>query len=629
MSREIHYYNAAEPGKVRFDWWSKTIPEERRHENIWSIVRGIAQKQAYRSRNNLSFARLYHNMEIMGFDPGMFSRVPETQNYLSNRVTLNIIKSCVDTVSSKIAKSKPRPYFLTENGNWSLQQKAKKLTQYMDGWFLNSETYEKSSQIFIDGCVFGTGALKIFRDGDQVKTERVFIDEIIVDEAEGIYGSPRQLHQKKAVFREVLAQAYPEHKNKIMTATSSLHADYSSDYYADMVYVIESWHLPSSKDATDGRHTISIENCTLFDEQYDKETFPFCFFRWTNALMGFYGMGLAEELVGIQLEINKILRNIQQSQRLMAVPQIWLEGNSQVVSQHINNEIGGIKRYVGTPPIFQVPPAMSPEIYGYLENLVQKAFQITGVSETSAQSKKPSGVTAAVAMQTLSDMESERFMLVSQRFEKLHLDIAKQAIDITKDIFTESNVSEIKCPGKEFMTTIKWKDVDLNEDQYLLACYPTNLLPTQPAGRLDRIQSMMQAGFFDREDAVALLDYPDIKQVTSRITGARDDVMMIIGKILDSDEYTTPEPYMKLDLAKSIAQLEYNKAKANNVPETKLELLRRFMDDCDALEQQAIAALQEEQMMQQQAAMGPPMAPPMGPMAQPEVAPTSELLPIA
>ena len=623
----IRYNTAQDPFRAKYDWWSDSIPSEKRFEHIWQIVQGIMQKQAYRSQNNLKFAQLYNNMEIMGFDPGMFSRVSAAQNYLTNRMTLNVSKSCVDTITSKIAKSKPRPFFLTDDGDWQIQQRAKDLTRYLDGWFYSENVYKKGRMVFVDGCAFGTGGMKIYKEGGQVKTDRVLIDEIIVDEAEGIYGEPRQMHQRKAVFREVLAQAYPEHSQKIYTATSSLRSDYSSDYYADMIYVFESWHLPSAKDAEDGRHCITIDNCTLIDEPYTRDYFPFSFFRWCNPLLGFYGTGLIEELVGIQLEINKILRNIQISQNLMAVPQVWLEQSSQVVNAHINNEIGGIKRYVGTPPIFQVPQAMSPEIYGYLENLVRKAYQITGISEASAQAKKPSGVTAAVALQTLSDMETERFMVTAQEYEEFYLDLATKAIDMTTELYEDYPDLAVKAPGQEFMKTIKWKDVSLEKDTYVMRCFPTNLLPTQPAGKLERVQGMMQAGFLDRDDAISLLDYPDLKAVTSRITAPRDDVLKIIGKMLGDGVYTSPEPYMNLELAKSITQSEYNKAKVHNAPDDRLELLRRFMDDCQALLDEAQAALQEQQMAQQMAMQ--PQAPAIDPMAQPAAAPVSELLPIA
>lgn len=632
MTRRTIRYNQDNEVKVHYNWWSQTIAPEQRYEHIWGVVRGILQKQEWRSYNNLRFARLYHNFELLGLDPGMYARTAQRDSYLTNRVTLNVIKSCVDTAASKISKSKPRPYFLTEDGNWSIQTKAKRLTNYMDGWFYGTHGYSKAQKAFIDGSVFGTGGVKIFKEAGEVKCERVIIEEIIVDEAEGMYGTPQQMHQKKAVFRDVLAQVFPEHKAKIEAATSSLRKDYTNDYYADLITVLESWHLPSGKDKDgnftgDGRHTISIDNCTLLDEPYNKDYFPFAFFRWTEPLLGFFGTGLAEELIGIQLELNKLLRNIQLAQHLMAVPQVWLEANSKIPASHINNEIGGIKRYVGAPPQFQVPPAMSPEIYQYVETLYQRAYQITGISAMSARAEKPSGITAAVALETLSDMETERFMVTAQRYEQFHLDITKIVIDQTRELAEAKELKPMKAPGQDYLETINWKDIDLDDDKFVLKCYPTNLLPTQPAGKLQRIQEMMQAGMFDREDAISLLDYPDLKSVSSRLTAPRDDVLKIIHLMLDKGEYISPEPFMNLDLAKKLTQSEYLKAKTQGADDERLELLRRFMDDCDNIleqvEMEKQKRMMEAQMAEQQAAM-PPEA--MAPTAVPEAMPANELM---
>ncbi len=58
-----------------------------------------------------------------------------------------------------------------------------------------------------------------------------------------------------------------------------------------MIKVIESWHLKSGPKAKDGKHTICISSATLFEEQYDKDYFPFVFFRWGDRPVGFFGQG--------------------------------------------------------------------------------------------------------------------------------------------------------------------------------------------------------------------------------------------------------------------------------------------------------------------------------------------------
>lgn len=630
MNKKTYYYNQSGAViEIKSRWWSGNIADNRRYEHIFGVVNAITNKQKYRESNFIRFARLYHNLELIGLDAGMYARTLQQDSFFKNRVTLNVIKSCIDTVTSKICKSKPRPYFLTEDGDFQLQTKAKYLTQFMDGWMDYAKAYETGRQSFVDACTFGTGVTKVYIDEDthMVKVERVIPTQLIVDDAEGMYVSPRQMHQVKSAFREVVIGLYPDFSEKILAATACIKGSEAATSSADMIQLIESWHLPSGLDAEDGRHTICIENCTLFDEPYAKDYFPFVFQRWTPSLLGFYGTGLAEELIGIQLEINTILRNIKQAQHLMAVPQVWLEASSQVVTAHIDNTIGGVKWYTGQAPIFMNPTAMSAEVYGYLENLYKKAFEISGISALSATSQKPAGITAAVALETLSDIETERFMTVAQRNEEYYLDLTKIVIDLTRDIYNGDEKTgrkpyrqlSIKAATKDFMEKVSWKDIDLDDDKFVMRVFPTNILPTQPAGRLQMAQQMMQMGIYDREDTISLLDFPDLKPVNSRLTAARDVVLKMVGQMLEKNQYMSPEPYMNLQMAKDLTQSEYLKGKINNVPEERLELLQRFMDDCQAMMDQATQALQP----------APQAGTPVAPTAVPQAAPTNDLMPIA
>lgn len=611
----VQHYSTMSPAEfeLKVKWWEQ--PEENICRHVFGIIKRVISNQNYRQIMNLRHARLYANMEIMGLQAGQFARASSADNYMTNRVTLNVVKSCIDSVTSKIAKTRPRPLFLTMDGNATMQFKAKKLTKYLDGWFDAADVYDHGAQAFRDGCIFGFGALKMFIDNDkkQVRLERTLPDEIIVDEAEGRYGHPRQLHQKRDVPREKLLDMFPKFEQQIRAA----HVDYNQTTYAmstaDVVEVVESWHLPTSSTAKDGLHTICIENCTLFSEPWEKEYFPFVFFRWLPRIVGFYGQGLAEELLGIQLEINKILRTIQLAQHLMGVPRFLIENSSKVVSTHLNNDVGAIVKYTGTPPQVMTAGAMAPEIYSHLENLYRKAYEITGISMMSAQSQKPSGVTAAVAMREISDIETERFAVIAQAWEKFYMDIAKMAIDFTRDLAEEVPDLTVKAKGGKFISSIKWKDVDLEDDQYIMRVFPTNMLPTKPEGKLQTVQELIQAGFLSKEEGMELLDFPDTERFFSLKNSSIENILLMIEKMVDEGEYVAPEPYMNLKMAKDLAQSAYLKYKNQNAPDDRLELLRRFIDMCQ--EQLGVAA----------AAMQPPPGAP--PIATPQAAPQSELLP--
>lgn len=311
-------------------WW--TAKKEDKAKSVFAFVNYLDSEQSYRSQDNLKNARLYGNFDLAGLATYRYNNLHNNSPVnVQNRVTLNVIQSMIDTVVSKVTKSKPRPTFLTSGGNWSIQRKSKKLTKYIDGVFSCTEFYSKAAQAFLDSCIFGTGALKIYTSNGKIKVERVFIDEIKVDDTESFYSKPRQMHQEKYIQKDILKQMFPGNDAAIDASNDNgdRFANAQQSTASNMVKVIESWHLPSSMKAKDGRHTISIQNRTLLDEPYYKTYFPFVFYRWGLRPVGFFGQGLSEQLTGLQLEINKILRTIQISMHLVSVPKLLVEASSK------------------------------------------------------------------------------------------------------------------------------------------------------------------------------------------------------------------------------------------------------------------------------------------------------------
>lgn len=613
------WVNPSAQDKFKFSsrWWNKD--ENEVHKHIFETVQMLETRQQFRTLNNIKHARLYSNLEILGVYAGIYT-APVNDYYLPNRISLNVIKSCVDTVTSKIAKAKPRPLFLTEGGNWELQQTAKKLTAFMDGQADAINMHEEMQKAFKDGAVFGTGAVKFYPDKEAktVKAERTIIEEILIDDADGIYGKPSTLYQRRLVNKEVLKEMFPDKKDQIEQASNSLPSTMNSDMVKDLVKVIEAWHLPSGANANDGKHVLCIDNCTLLCEEWKKAYFPFTFIRWSDKLTGFFGTGLAEELISIQLEINKILKNIQLSMHLFAVPRVFVENHSQVNLAGLNNDIGSLVKYTGAAPIFHTPQAMSADVYQHLWNLVQKAYEITGVSQLSAASKKPEGLNSGVALREYQDIESDRFQIVGQRYEETYIKSAEIILDMTKDLSKQVDV-KVKVATDDGMEMLSFKDVHMDENKYILRVFPTSLLPTEPAGKLQKVTELTQAGFLDKDTAMDLLDFPDIKSATDKILAPRKVIVKTLDKMITTGVYEAPEPYMNLQLAQTIAQQTYLNAKVQNVPEERLELVRGFIEDCKALTQIAQQGMMQQMQAQQQA---------LGPVAIPQKSPRSDIMPM-
>lgn len=598
------------------DWWK--IEEDKVHESVFSTVNNLDNTQTFRTAANLRHMKLYGNFEMTGFSAHHHAHL-DTDFSTKNRVTLNVVQNMIDTIVSKITKSRPKASFLTDQGDFSLQTKAKKLTKFVEGLFLSGNFYEKQTQAFQDACIFGTGVTKIFRQGDEIKSERVFIEEIIVDDSEAFHGEPRQMHQRKFVNRDVLKEMFPD-KSGFIEVASSERAFHDANRNKDMIPVIESWHLPSAPGASDGKHAISIENTTLFVEKYEKDFFPFVFLRWGVRPLGFFGQGLAEQLAGIQLEINKILKTIQVSMHLTSIPKVFVEANSKVVTAHLNNKIGGIIKYVGAKPSYESVSAIPQDLFQHLDRLYTRAFEVAGISQLSAQSSKPSGLDSGKALREFSDIESERFQYVSRRYEDSFLSAAKLFISLAKEIFEEKGEFSVKVKGDKFLETVDWKSVDLQEDQFMMQVFATSSLSSTPSGKLQDVQELLQAGLISPEEGLKLLDFPDLQSYIDRKNAGLADIERMIELMIEKGEYQSPEPYQDLQNGIRMMQQTYLLLRTQNAPEETLDLFRRWVEDANDLIIRSITPA------------APPPVPPTvqeaaEPLANPEAAPVSDLIP--
>lgn len=610
---------------LRTYWWK--APKEKLHEIIFGIIRHLDQNQSYVQQSNLRHLRLYGNLNVLGLTSSTYATSQNLTNSSFERVTLNVIQSCCDTVTQKIAKNKPKPTFLTSGGDWTMQKKAKLLDKYVQGQFYALGLYEKGVRTFLDATVFGDGAVKFYIDWNQKKicAERVFIDEIKVDNSEAMYGDPRSKYQVKFIPREVLVEMYPVFKSKIMEAKRPDQLAPSHHSLSTCILVAEAWHLPSAPKAGDGRHVICIENETLFEEKWEKDYFPFEYNHFNRRILGLWSQGLAEQLTGIQVEINKLLR-IAQTLFHLITPHWLVEHGSKVISAHLSNELGRILKFTGVKPEYYAPSPVPIQILEQIESLYRKAYEVAGVSQLSSQSKKPDGLDSGKALREFNDIESERFILMGQSYENFFIGAAKQIIALTKDLYKEDPEFGITVKGKKFMERIQWKDIDLEEDQYIMQIFPTSFLSQTPAARFKDVQELTQAGYIDKPNSLKLLDFPDLQEFMSLANAGLDDIENQIEAMLERGDPSIPEPYQNLPLGVQMMQSAYLRAKNEMVPEERLQLLRDWINEANRLMTPPAPPPTTPGLPPQGAAPGMPQG---TPQAVPAAPPVSDLVPNA
>jgi len=558
-------------------WWLRDKHEV--YIDIFEIVNKIHMQTEERRERNLRSLRLYGNQDLIGLAPYSFS-TSAVPSLPENRVKINIVSSMVDTVSAKISKMKPRITFLTSGGDFSSQENAKKLNKFTLGVFYKNNIYKHHQDAFKDAAVFDIGALKHFIDGNEIKTERVLATELYVDDIDAMYGTPQNLYQVKYLHKEVLKKMFPERTAVIgMSSNSFGSQSVGREGMEEYVVVIESWHL----DGKGGRHVISTDKGTLLDEPYTRSYFPFTFIRWSNRLTGFWGQSLAERLTGNQIEINKMLRIIQKSFHLGSTFKVFLEHGSRVAKEHFNNDIGSMIYYSGTKPDYFVPQVVHPEYFNHLQFLIQSSYEEAGVSQMSASSRKPAGLESGKALREYNDIETERFALVSQAYEASFMDSTRQYIDLVKEMADSGIDYEVTSQSKRFMETIKWSEVAMEDNEFIMQMFPVSMLPHEPAGRLAFIQELVSNNYIPQEFALKLLDFPDLEGYASLATASIDDLMAALEDILVKGTYNPPEPFQDLATGIKLFQSAYLRSRTEQVPEERLEMLRVWIESAQLM----------------------------------------------
>lgn len=603
----------AKIGAKAYKWWLARSRADLGAQTLDTFT-FLKDGQQYRYRQCGIFARLYGNLPLWNFAGSSSNSFSNNLNLPTDRPTMNVIQSCVDTLTSRVTQSRPRPVFLTDNGDYKERNLAKQMNSFINGELYQTDAYQLGELLLRDAEVFGTGCVKIFEQDNKVMLERRLLTELLTDPNDAVYGKPRQLFEMKLVDRQVLADAIPEYKSDIARAEQAYPVNYGDEKtISDQIMVVEAWHLPSSKDATDGRHVIVCSSGVVLDEPWTKDCFPYVFLHYSPQLTGFWGQGLCEQLMGTQVEINKLLQTISQSINLVGVPRVFIESGSKVVKSHINNQIGALVYYTGTKPVYEVAPCVPQELYAQLQRLVDYAYQQSGVSALAAAAQKPAGLNSGEAIRNYDDLQSDRFAALVRRYDMLFVDLAYQITDLAKDIAEREGSYQTVYPNKNGTKEIDLPNVKLLQNEFVIQCFDASSLPRDPAGRLQKVTEMMQSGIVSVQEGRRLLDYPDIEQVEKLANSGEERILQILDEIVDKGKYTPPDPFMDRMKAKELVTQYYNLYAQAKLEEDKQQMLRNFSAQIDALNQ---------------AAMPPPQPMQGAPLGVPQAPPTSDQLPL-
>jgi len=534
----------------------------------------------------------------------------------------NLVYAVVSTVCSQVLDDgAPGVSFLTSHGDYELQHKAELLEQFCDGLFYQVGFDAVLAEVLQDCCIFGTGYAKFFTDADHnIHAERVFPAAVMVDMWDGRDRRPRSLYQVDFIDRDLLASRYPAKRKEIMNLKPQAPVGFNgvTATATNVIPFIEGWHLPTTAEAGDGRHVLTLtDDFTCVDESYEDDDFPFSVLRYETLPTGFHGLGLAELLQGHQMALNDANRAEYWAWSQVAAPRIFMRTGT-LDKNHLNSSLSGvILEGNGEPPAVLNWSATHPAFVEWKADIRSNAFALAGTSPLTASGQKPAGLNSGEAQRVFADQQHSRRAVLSIRTQEFKCDAARKVIKLGREVYSKNKAFSVKVLGKAFIKEVKFKDIDLDESEYRLQAKPVNQLPKSVAGQIQTATELAQSNFADVDTARKLITtIPDLGAASDLWNAAQDNAKRTAYLMLHEGKPQTPDPMQNLALCVKVVTAEALRGMDNDAPEDRLDLCRKWLV-------QAKALLQPEPPPGA-AAGGAVQA---GPIAAGAAAPPSELLP--
>lgn len=512
---------------------------------------------------------------------GLYNIDESPENDTTLTPSINVIKSCIDTLTGKIAQSKVRPFFNCINGTFKDINVCKNAQQYFDQYFDIEEVNKKVSMAFRDACIFDHGV--IYVDSETKSITKALPWQVFVRPAELTYNNVTRAYYCQNDYPvSMLPEKY---RNKVLKANPD------QEYVTYGIYY----------DTVDQCKAVYITELDFVEiEKYEGNRVPFIFLWYNNPIHGGSSVSVVDMLYGIQKEVNTLMSKVKDASQLSPALTFFLPDDATIKSTQLNNRVGNVITYKatsdmsGSPVTVATPNFIDSQYIELINNLKETAYEMVGISQLSAQSKKPSGLNSGIALQTVEDVESERFEEQLNQVIRCYVEIAKTCLRVFPK-------EETILPDTPNRLDVRWKDIVDEEKKMQIQFSAADSLSKDPSTKLQQLQQLAQVGVIPQERIAQFMELPDLEGGYSLSNNAINAVLSVIRDCIESDSYDVPDyipiPMLKTEIINTQLSLRAANFKKN---QEDIEKLNQLYNLVVQMEQQMNQPTPEEQQMAQQ-----------------------------
>ncbi len=448
----------------------------------------------------------------------------------------NIIKSCIDTKVSKMSQVKVRPFLNPVNGKWKTRKVCRVGQQLFDDWYRRNSIYREAIESYRDAQIFEVGYIWV--DDETNGARRIKPWEYYVDPAEMNYG---EISRYCLRFWKYPLLAL---KDKIKAGTRAFES-LEKDIHAKADEVHFYFDLEGGK-----KYTFAGEE--LIDEREISFDVPsvasiYC----TPPVKGLWSTSIIDDLYTLQRELDVVNQKIHDATILTPANVGIVPTMSTIKKSTIDAGREGLfYEYepvagASAPMEWITPAAVNPQLLQRRKEIQETMYQISGVSQLSAQSKKPTGINSGVGLDTLEDIESERHNFELQNYELFCMKIAEIKISVSKP---GDNI----LPSRLGRAGVTWSDLQKERDYYSIQFSPASALSNTPKAKMEEVEKLQKMGVIGPEMVASMLGWPDLEKALGIASANRDDIEAITDRAAETGEFDFYEVVNIQDLWRNV-----------------------------------------------------------------------------
>ena len=450
----------------------------------------------------------------------------------------NVIKSCIDTKVSKMSQLKVRPFYNPVNGLWKTRKVCRVGQQWSDEWYKREKIYKSANMAYRDAQIFDIGHIWV----DEVTRipRRIMPWEYYADPAEQTF---KQYSRCMVKFRQYPLWAL---KDLFSAKPQSIAAQsYERQPFGRCTDYRIYYHL------TEGYRYDIVDKEVLKKTKIDFKRPPVASIYYCPPVKGIWSPSLADDLLTLQKELDLVNEKIHDAEEntpanFVLIPTVGgVKASTMDAGKaallHTYEPVPG----VNTPATVVTPASVNPQLLERRKQILESMYNISGVSMLSAQSKRPSGINSGVMLDTLEDVESERFNFEQQNFEQFCMEINEIAIDV----FPED--MDI-LPKRKERPGVTWKQIKDEREFYSIQFAPASALSNTPKTKMEQVEKLQKMGLIGPEWVAEMLQFPDLEKSYGIATANRDYIEYVTERAAEEGIFEFDEVLNFDDLYKNV-----------------------------------------------------------------------------